>query len=69
MSTIKLVQMYASPWAERVRWAFKYKGVAYEKENYQPGVDEEKVKKLTGQAQVPVLLVDSDRCALCTRCR
>jgi glutathione S-transferase len=59
MSTIKLVQMYASPWAERVRWALKFKGVPYEKENYQPGVDEEKVKKLTGQAQVPVLLVDS----------
>jgi glutathione S-transferase len=50
--------MYASPWAERVRWALNYKGVPYEKENYQPGVDEEKIKKLTGQAQVPVLMVD-----------
>jgi len=50
--------MYASPWAERVRWALNYKGVPYEKQNYQPGVDEEAVKKLTGQAQVPVLLVN-----------
>ena len=58
MSTIKLIHMYASPWAERVRWALNYKGVPYEKENYQPGVDEEKIKKLTGQAQVPVLMVD-----------
>src|SRR6185437_155053 len=58
MSTIKLIQMYASPWAERVRWALNYKGVPYEKQNYQPGVDEEAVKKLTGQAQVPVLLVN-----------
>ena len=56
MSTIKLIQMYASPWAERVRWALNYKGVPYEKQNYQPGVDEEAVKKLTGQAQFPVLL-------------
>jgi len=58
MSAIKLIHMYASPWAERVRWALNYKGVPYEKEDYQPGVDEEKVKTLTGQAQVPVLLVD-----------
>jgi glutathione S-transferase len=58
MSTIKLIQMYASPWAERVRWALNYKGVPYEKQNYQPGVDEEAVKKLTGQAQVPVLVVN-----------
>jgi glutathione S-transferase len=58
MSTTKLIQMYASPWAERVRWALNYKGVPYEKQSYQPGVDEEAVKKLTGQAQVPVLLVN-----------
>ena len=58
MSTIKLIQMYASPWAERVRWALNFKEMPYEKQNYQPGVDEEAVKKLTGQAQVPVLLVN-----------
>src|ERR1700680_3568982 len=58
MSTMKLIHMYASPWAERVRWALNYKGVPYEKQDYQPGVDEEAVKKLTGQAQVPVLQVN-----------
>ena len=58
MGTTKLIQMYASPWAERVRWALNFKGVPYEKQDYQPGVDEEAVKKLTGQAQVPVLLVN-----------
>jgi len=58
MSTIKLINMYASPWAERVRWALTFKDVPYEKQNYQPGVDEEAVKKLTGQAQVPVLVVN-----------
>ena len=58
MSSVKLIQMYASPWAERVRWALNFKGVPYEKQDYQPGVDEEAVKKLTGQAQVPVLLVN-----------
>jgi glutathione S-transferase len=58
MSSLRLFHMYASPWAERVRWALNYKGVPYEKEDYRPGVDEEKIKKLTGQAQVPVLIVD-----------
>ena len=58
MSNTKLIQMYASPCAERVRWALNFKGVPYEKKDYQPGVDEEEVKKLTGQAQVPVLLVN-----------
>src|SRR5262249_28663544 len=58
MNTIKLLNMYASPWAERVRWALTFKGVPYEKQEYRPGVDEEAVKKLTGQAQVPVLLIN-----------
>jgi glutathione S-transferase len=58
MSTTKLITMYGSPWSERVRWALKFKGVAYEKENYEAGVDEEKIKKLTGQAMVPVLVAD-----------
>jgi len=59
MTQIRLLDMYASPWCERVRWTFKFKGVPLEKQTYQPGpADEEKVKKLTGQAQVPVLLVN-----------
>jgi glutathione S-transferase len=58
MSTTKLITMYGSPWSERVRWAFAFKRVPYEKQNYQPGVDEEEVKKMTGQAMVPVLIVD-----------
>jgi glutathione S-transferase len=58
MSTTKLITMYLSPWSERVCWALKFKGLAYEKENYEPGVDEEKIKKLTGQTMVPVLLTN-----------
>src|ERR1700682_6167971 len=60
MDTIKLILMYSSPYSERVRWAFTFKGLPYEKKDYQPGVDEEEVKKLTGQAQVPVLLVNGE---------
>lgn len=58
MSTTKLITMYGSPWSERVRWALAFKGLPYEKENYEPGFDEEKIKKLTGQALVPVLIID-----------
>jgi glutathione S-transferase len=58
MSTTKLITMYGSPWSERVRWALAFKGFPYEKEKYEPGVDEEKIKKLTGQAMVPVLIAD-----------
>ena len=58
MSTTKLITMYGSPWSERVRWALAFKGLSYEKENYEPGIDEEKIKKLTGQALVPVLITD-----------
>lgn len=58
MSTTKLITMYGSPWSERVRWALAFKGLPYEKQNYEPGVDEEQVKKLTGQAMVPVLITD-----------
>lgn len=56
MGTAKLITMYGSPWSERVRWAFAFKRLPYEKQNYEPGVDEAAVKKLTGQAMVPVLV-------------
>jgi glutathione S-transferase len=58
MSTVKLIQIYQSPWSERARWGFEFKGVPYEKQDYQVGAGEEELKKLTGQAQVPVLLVN-----------
>ena len=58
MSTTKLITMYLSPWSERVRWALAFKRLPYEKQDYQIGVDEEEVKKLTGQALVPVLITD-----------
>src|SRR5215472_8890727 len=58
MSTVKLIQLYQSPWSERARWALEFKGVSYEKQDYQIGAGEEELKKLTGQAQVPVLAVN-----------
>ena len=56
--SIKLISMYLSPWSERVRWALAFTGLPYEKENSEPGVDEEKIRKLPGQTLVPVLIID-----------
>ena len=58
MSTTKLITMYGSPWSERVRWALNSKACRTRKRTTRPGVDEEKIKKLTGQTMVPVLLAD-----------
>jgi glutathione S-transferase len=58
MGTTKLITMYGSPWSERVRWALAFKRLPYEKQNYEAGVDEAALKKLTGQAMVPVLITD-----------
>jgi glutathione S-transferase len=58
MNTIKLILLYTSPYSERVRWAFTFKGVPYEKQDYQAALDEEGLKRLTGQSQVPVLLTN-----------
>lgn len=60
MSAAKLIQLYQSPWSERARWGFEFKAVPYEKEDYQIGAGEEALKEKTGQAQVPVLLVDGN---------
>ncbi len=49
MDTAKLIQLYQSPWSERVRWGFEFKGVPYTKQDYQIGVGEEDLKKQTGQ--------------------
>lgn len=58
MSTPRLIQIYQSPWSERARWGFEFKGVPYEKQDYEVGAGEEELKRLTGQAQVPVLVVN-----------
>ncbi len=55
MEIPKLIYIYQSPWSERARWGFEFKGVPYERVDYQVGPGEEALKQQTGQAQVPVL--------------
>jgi glutathione S-transferase len=58
MSKLEMIQLYPSPWSERVRWGFDFKGVTYERVEYVIGEGEAELKRRTGQAQVPVLFVD-----------
>ena len=55
MGIPKLIYIYQSPWSERARWGFEFKGVPYERVDYQVGTGEEELKQQTGQVQVPVL--------------
>jgi glutathione S-transferase len=60
MPAVEIVELYPSPWSERLRWALEHKGVPYARREYQPLAGEEQLKRTTGHATVPVLLVDGD---------
>jgi glutathione S-transferase len=60
MAHLELIELYPSPWSERVRWVLEWKGVPYARRPYQPLADEAALREKTGQATVPVLLADGD---------
>ena len=47
MGIPKLIYIYQSPWSERARWGFEFKGVPYERVDYQVGTGEEELKQQT----------------------
>jgi glutathione S-transferase len=58
--TPTVIELYPSPWSERLRWALEVKGIAYEREQYQPLAGEEAHRRRTGIATAPVLLADGE---------
>jgi glutathione S-transferase len=58
--TLELIELYASPWSERLRWVLDAKGLPYARRTYQPLADEEDLRRTTGSATVPVLLSDGE---------
>jgi glutathione S-transferase len=58
--TIELIELYLSPWSERLRWVLDLKGISYARRPYQPIADEPELRRTTGSATVPVLLADGD---------
>ena len=55
---LELIELYPSPWSERLRWVLEVKGVEYARRNYQPIADEAALRQRTGIATAPVLLDD-----------
>jgi glutathione S-transferase len=58
MHALRVVELYPSPWSERLRWVLDAKGVRYERTQYQPIADEEAHRRTTGLATAPVLFAD-----------
>jgi len=57
---VELIQFVYSHYNEKVRWALDYKGVPHRRTSLLPGPHASKVKKLTGQSQVPVLRMGTE---------
>ena len=58
MSTPELFQFRVSHFNEKARWALDYKGIEHVRHSLVPGPHKPKIKKLSGQEQVPVLRFD-----------
>jgi glutathione S-transferase len=56
--TLELIELYPSPWSERLRWVLDLKNVPYTRRGFQPIADEAKHRERTGIATAPVLIAD-----------
>ncbi len=60
MANRELIELYPSPWSERLRWALEWKRAPYARRAYQPLAGEEELRRTTGISTVPVLLADGE---------
>ena len=60
MANLELIELYPSPWSERLRWALEWKRAPYTRRAYQPLAGEEELRRTTGISTVPVLLADGE---------
>lgn len=58
--TLELIELYPSPFSERVRWVLEIKGLPYRRRSYQPLADEAQLREQTGQTTVPVFWADGE---------
>jgi glutathione S-transferase len=58
MPRLVLLELYPSPWSERVRWVLDAKGLSYERRAYQPIAGEDELVRTTGYRTVPVTFAD-----------
>ncbi len=57
---LELLELYLSPWSERMRWVLDLKGLPYRRRSYQPIVDEAELRQKTGMTTAPVLFADGE---------
>src|SRR5215467_3051911 len=60
MPTLELIELYPSPWSERMRWVLELKGLPYRRAPYVPLAGEDDHKRRTGIATAPVLIADGE---------
>jgi glutathione S-transferase len=60
MANLEIVELYPSPWSERLRWVLDVKRLPYARREYQPIADEEELRRTTGLSTAPVLVADGD---------
>ena len=58
---LELLELYPSPFSERVRWVLDIKRLPYRRRSYQPLVGEEELREKTGQSTVPVFFADGEQ--------
>jgi glutathione S-transferase len=58
MPSLEMLELYPSPWSERLRWVLDVKGLSYARKPYQIIAGEEQLRGATGFSTVPVLYAD-----------
>jgi glutathione S-transferase len=58
MASLVVIELYGSPFSERLRWALACKGAAHERRPFVPLASEAEHRQATGFASAPVLLAD-----------
>ncbi len=58
MTDPELIQFRYSHFNEKVRWALDYKGIVHKRRTVYPGLQAARVRRISGQRKVPVLLMD-----------
>ena len=60
MPTLELIELYPSPFSERLRWVLDLKGLSYARTPYVPLASEEDHARRTGIRTAPVLNADGE---------
>jgi glutathione S-transferase len=58
MANLEVIELYGSPFSERLRWALTCKGASHTRRPFVPIAGEAEHRKATGIATAPVLLAD-----------